>query len=126
MLFLRSDGTVKTHQKISHTKGFFTGTLDDNDHFGASVASLGDLDDDGVVDLAIGMPLDDDGGATLTANRGAVWVLFLRSDGTVKAHQKLSHTEGFFTGALDDNDHFGASVASLGVVNPLSLLNLII
>ena len=49
-----SDGTVKSHQKISDTEGGFTGTLDDRDSFGQSVGSLGDLDDDGVSDLAVG------------------------------------------------------------------------
>ena len=66
-------GTVLSHQKISDTKGGFKGTLDINDHFGNSVASLGDLDGNGVSDLAVGANRDDDGGAY----RGAVWVLFL-------------------------------------------------
>ncbi len=73
VLFLNTDDTVKTHQKISDTEGGFTGILDFRDFFGTSVASLGDLDGDGVGDLAVGAPLDDDGGE----NRGAVWVLFL-------------------------------------------------
>ena len=98
ILFLKRDGTVKSHQKISDTAGGFTGILDDQDHFGSSMASLGDLDGDGVGDLAVGGALDDDGGG----GRGAVWVLFLNPDGTVKWHQKISSTEGGFTGALDD------------------------
>ena len=110
VLFLNTDGTVKAHQKISDTEGGFTGVLDDGDRFGRSVAALGDLDGDGVGDLAVGAYGDDDGGA----NRGAVWVLFLDTDGTVKAHQKISDTEGGFTGVLDDADYFGWSVAALG------------
>ena len=66
-------GWVLAHQKISDTEGGFTGTLDDDDRFGISVAALGDLDGDGVGDLAVGALLDDDGGR----QRGAVWVLFL-------------------------------------------------
>ena len=58
------------------------------------MAALGDLDGDGVGDLAVGAPRDDDGGT----DRGAVWVLFLNTDGTVKSHQKISDTEGGFTG----------------------------
>ncbi len=80
ILFLNPDGTVKSHQKISDTEGGFLGVLDNADSFGISVASLGDVDGDDVVDVAVGAFLDDDGGT----NRGAVWVLFLNTDGTVK------------------------------------------
>ena len=78
-----------------------------------SVASLGDLDGDGVGDLAVGATGDDDGGV----NRGAVWVLFLKKNGKVKSHQKISDTQGGFTGILDNGDWFGSSVASLGDLN---------
>ena len=49
------------------------GTLDDSDFFGISVANIGDLDGNGVNDLAVGANLDDDGGS----DRGAVWILFM-------------------------------------------------
>ena len=110
VLFLNRDGTVSSHQKISDTEGSFTGILDDVDLFGWSAASLGDLDGDGVGDLAVGAPFDGDGGTL----RGAVWILFLNTDGTVKSHQKISATQGGFTGILDDGDQFGVSAASLG------------
>ncbi len=100
VLFLNTDGTVKFDQKISDIQGGFTGILDNGDLFGTSVASLGDLDGDGVGDLAVGAYIDGDGGA----ERGAVWVLFLNPDGTVKSHQKISNTQGGFTGILDDQD----------------------
>jgi hypothetical protein len=103
ILFLNWDGTVKESQKISDTEGNFTGILDDWDLFGWSLSSLGDLDLDGVTDLAVGAPFDDDGGT----NRGAVWILFLNDNGTVNHHQKISATEGNFTGELDDEDTFG-------------------
>ncbi len=111
ILFLNTDGTVKSHQKISDTQGGFTGTLENGDAFGVSVASLGDLDGDGVGDLAVGASQSTTGGGKA---RGAVWVLFLNTDGTVKSHQKISDTEGGFTGTLNDSDRFGRSVASLG------------
>ena len=80
------------------------------DGFGYSVATLGDLDNDGIVDIAVGATGDDDGGDGL----GAVWLLFLNNNGTVKGHQKISATEGGFNGMLENGDGFGSSVASLG------------
>ena len=112
LLFLNSDGTVKEHRKISSTEGNFAGPLDDGDRF-CRVASLGDLDGDGVTDLAVGATRDDDG----AANAGAVWILLLNSNGTVKGHQKISATEGGFTGSLDVNDYFGWSGAFIGDPN---------
>jgi hypothetical protein len=51
--------------------------LDNSDFFGISVTSMGDLDGDGVVDLAVGAYRDDDGGS----DRGAVWLLFTAGQG---------------------------------------------
>ena len=116
VLFLNADGTVNSHQKISGTAGGFTGILDDYDQFGTGLASMGDLDGDGVADLAVGANQDDDGGAG-DNDRGAVWVLFLNSSGTVNSHQKISDTTGGFTGELDDGDELGGSVASPGDFN---------
>ena len=109
ILFLNSDGTVKSHQKISSTQGSLTGPLTDGDQF-SRPAAIGDLDKDGVVDLAVGAFQDSDGAAAA----GAVWILFLNADGTVKGEQKISATQGGFGGALDADDHFGWSVAKLG------------
>ncbi|MEE8153532.1 MAG: integrin alpha [Phycisphaerales bacterium] len=110
ILFLNTNGTVRSQQKISSTEGAFTGTLDHSDVFGTSIVLLGDLDGDGIGDLAVGAMRDDDGGT----DRGAMWVLFLNADGTVKSHQKISQTQGGFTGKLRDTDMFGQAATSLG------------
>ncbi len=65
-----------SHQKISSTQGGFTDPLYHGALLGESVASLGDIDGDGVGDLAVGADRDDDGGGG-NSHRGAVWVLFL-------------------------------------------------
>jgi len=110
ILFLNRDGTVKSHQKISATEGGFDAPLDNFDQFGRAMAPLGDFDGDGVTELAVGAPFDDDGGT----QRGAIYVLFMRSDGTVKSWQKISDTAGGFEGVLVNWDIFGFSLACLG------------
>src|SRR5262245_28207026 len=91
-LYLGEPPPVLYDRKISATSGGFTGTLDGGDSF-ASPEGIGDLNGDGIQDLAVGAFFDDDGGA----NRGAVWILFLNQDGTVQSQQKISDTAGGFT-----------------------------
>ena len=123
ILFLTDLGTVASSQKISATQGGFTGELDAFDRFGASLAALGDLDGDGVTELAVGTPNDDDGGSTSASNRGALYILRLNADGTVKSHQKISDSEGNLTtptgnpSPLDPKNRFGSSVAVIGDLN---------
>jgi len=120
--FLNADGTVRAHQKISSTAGGFAGPLDNHDQFGRSIAGLGDLDGDGVRDMAVGAIYDDDG----ISNAGAVWVLFLRADGTVKASQKISATQGGFTYPLMVQNAFGMSLATLGDVNGDGVVDVVV
>lgn len=110
ILFLNVDGTVKEQQKISSLSGGFQGTLFSQDAFGSSLASLGDLDGDGVNELAVGSPGNDTGGSGV----GAVWILFMNPDGTVKVEQELAMGEGGFAGALLPGDQFGYSLGNLG------------
>ncbi|MBT8127310.1 MAG: hypothetical protein HKP12_04125 [Gammaproteobacteria bacterium] len=113
ILFMNDDGTVDIAQKISDTEGTFLGLLEDSDQFGSAVAELGDLDGDGFLDIAVGAPMDDDGGT----DHGAVWILFLNADGTVRFTQKISEAEGGFTGILEDNDQMGGALANIGDLN---------
>jgi hypothetical protein len=111
VLFMNSDGTIKNSQIIAHDTGGGP-LLSDNDNFGRSLASLGDLDGDGITDLAVGADRDDASGS----NHGAVHVLFMNSDGTVKSTQKIA---GLINGGpfLQNDDKFGTAVAPLGDIN---------
>ena len=111
-LFLNSAGSVLSYQKVSDTEGNFTAAFSNADNFGEDVASLGDLDGPGpsVLALAVTAVQDDDGGA----NRGAAYVLFLASTGSVLSFQKISDTQGDFAGLILDEDNFGSGVAGLG------------
>jgi hypothetical protein len=108
ILFLDATGSVTGHRKLGQGSGV---PLMNGDGFGSSVAFPGDVDDDGTGDLAVGALFDDDGGP----DRGAVHVLFLRQDGTMRAGGvKISSTSGSFQGTLVDDDRFGSSIAALG------------
>ncbi len=113
ILFMNSDGTVKTHQKISENSGGFTGSFDISGDFGADIIPIGDLNNDGVTDLAVGENRSNDGGL----RKGAVWILFMNRNGTVKSHQKISDLAGGFTGTLVNDGRFGVGLAYLGDIN---------
>ena len=118
ILFLNSDGTVKSDTKIAPGLGGFpSGEMCDS-----SLVLLGDLDRDGFPELACGSRADDDG----SINAGAVWILFLLPDGTAHHTQKISDTEGGFVGSLDSSDFFGTSVAALGDHNGDGVVDLVV
>ncbi len=115
ILFLNPSGTVLSTQKISDTVNFPGAPLDPGDDFGTSMTSLGDLDGagPGVLALAVGAALDDDGGS----DRGAVYVLFLNASGAVLSHQKISDTQGNFTDVFSNYDEFGGALTNLGDID---------
>ena len=108
ILFMDTDGSVKSSTKIDDSTANGP-TLADGDNFGSSVVSIGDLDGDGVTDLAVGAVYDNTNGTY----RGAVHILFMNTDGSVKSTTKIaSNTNGGPT--LADYDLFGNSITSLG------------
>ncbi len=113
ILFLNSNGTVKAQQKVNDFQGGFTGVLDNHDRFGATVVNMGDINGDGVVDIAVHAMMDDDG----ATDAGAVYLLFLMPNGTVKQTQKISATQGGFKGKINAGDSFGVSIVNLGDID---------
>ena len=110
VVFMNSNGSIKKSQLLTVGNGGYTGTVNVNDYWGVGMAGIGDLDKDGIPDMAIGSREDDDGGP----NRGAIWIFYMNRNGTIKAQQKVSSLYGNFTGALTDNDYFGESIANIG------------
>jgi hypothetical protein len=111
VLLLKADGAIGKATKLAdNTNGI--AAIGNRDAFGRGVAGLGDLDGDGVPDLAVGADLDDTGGF----NQGAVYIIFLKADGTAKSVVKLYSAANGMS-ELANLDYFGRSVSGLGDVN---------
>ncbi len=108
--FLDSSGDQPPFVRIGRGTGGFTGWLFSSDRFGASATSIGDLDGNGTPDLAVGAPGTSAGGGRDT---GAVWILFMRSDGTVIDQVQISRRTPLLS-RLDPGSEFGRSVAPAG------------
>lgn len=100
---------ISGEAKISCAGGGFAGAVDDSDWWGMAAVGIGDLDGNGVQDLAIGATGDDGSSPSMFAERGAVWILFMNSDGTVLSWQRINEVEGGFPGPIGGG--FGTSLA---------------
>ncbi|GAB4419660.1 MAG: hypothetical protein OHK0039_32320 [Bacteroidia bacterium] len=94
LLTLGKDGRVRSQQKIVAGRAGFEGHIENDDRWGVSIATWGDLDRDGTPDLAVGSYSDDDGGK----DKGAIYVLNLKPNGKVAAWHKISETTRNFAG----------------------------
>jgi hypothetical protein len=110
LVFLQGDGGVKRIHTIGREGANSTVDLRDNDRFGASLVQVGDLDGDGVLDLAVGAPGDDDDGP----DAGAVYILFLRPEGDVREVQKLNGTSAGMSTPINPGSAFGSSLVAPG------------
>src|SRR5262245_16038676 len=95
VIFLLSLGSRAAAQvgSVIHTQ-----QMSGQGFFGASLVGLGDLDGDGVRDMAVGAPQASDGGPA----RGAIVIHYLASDGTVLSRARISQTQGGFAGTLSN------------------------
>jgi hypothetical protein len=109
ILFLNKEGTIKSQSVIESRLNNFTPYFTGDDHFGYSLATLEDLDNDGNPELLVGNPRDEINGERL----GAAYILFLSNDGKVKKYTKISENIGGFTDSLENSGYFGFSVAKI-------------
>ncbi len=101
---------------LNGTNGFSISGIDAADQSGLSVASAGDLNNDGLADLIIGAAGGDPGAR---ANAGEAYVLFGRTGGFAANIDlaSLNGTNGFVLNGIDAGDFAGWSVAKAGDLN---------
>ncbi len=110
ILNLKPDGTVKSHKKLSSgVNGFPELVAGDG---AAVLASLGDIDGDGISDIAVGAPGSDGAGI----DRGAIYILRMNANGTVKSSSKIDGS-GAWHPASADGDSFGEDITVLGDID---------
>lgn len=107
---LSADGHVQTQTLLAQSSGGFQGTLNEGDHFGWSVALVGDIQNDGLTEIAVGAPFTDDGGP----DKGAVWIVSISRNGTASSYRKISALSGGVTGPIQLSELFGWSLAKAG------------
>jgi len=102
-------GQIAAHKIVAHTPlaGIKLAT---DAMFARGITALGDLDGDGVQDIAVGSVGDDDG----ALNAGAVWIVFMKRDKTVRASAKISETSGGLVADFLDEDGFGRALSGIG------------
>ncbi len=111
VMLMNSNGTVSNIIEINSTTTNGP-VLHNNDQFGHSIANIGDLNNDGTLDIAVGASGDDAGGS----GRGAIHVMFMNSNGTVSNIIEINSTTTNGP-VLNDGDNFGRSIANIGDLN---------
>lgn len=99
---------------ITNHKWGFNMPLKTGDTFGTSVAKIGDVNGDGVQDIAVGAPGDNSDGR----HSGAVYILMLKKDGAVLKTVKLSaSSDSNLRKQHKNKEGFGTTLTSLQDIN---------
>lgn len=115
--FMNNNGSVKSTTKLdgSTTNGATLGF--DNFRYGWSVAGIGDLNDDGVRDIAIGALSYFNNNSIYT---GRIFIHFMNTDGSIDSTVMIDRNTVNGPNTIrniDGNDHYGSSIDSIGDLN---------
>ncbi|MBI1193273.1 MAG: hypothetical protein GC205_08875 [Bacteroidetes bacterium] len=125
LLSFTPSGIVNRNIEIGSDLPLLSTVLDPGDAFGFAIAPVGDLNGDGITELAVSAPGDDDSNDGLQ-DKGAVYLLFLQSDGFPLLFNKISEVEGGLGVSISSSEFFGSAVASAGDVDQDGIPDLVI
>ncbi|WP_417513235.1 beta strand repeat-containing protein [Minwuia sp.] len=118
-----SGATVDLADVEAGNGGFVINGDSANDRSGTSVSSAGDVNGDGLDDLILGVPNDDQN----AANAGSAFVVFGKADGTaVELSSVRADASGFAIDGASASDFAGRAVSGAGDVNGDGLADLIV
>lgn len=99
---------------ITNGSSNFTNSIT-SDFFGIGISAVGDIDNNGITDIMVGCPGDDDNGQN-TEDYGAAYFLNLNGNG-IKSYSKFCHSSPNFSSILSQQDHFGFANIPLGDID---------
>ena len=109
-MYMNTNGSVKSTVKIDDSTANGP-TLQNDSDFGRGVVNIGDLDGDGVNDIAVG---DAEGSGD---GKGAVYIMYMNTNGSIDSTVKIDDSTANGPD-LDDDDSFGTSIACLLYTSP--------
>ncbi len=114
VLFLDENENIKSFVKSDATTSPLENAIEPRDNFGSAMANIGDLDGDGVDEVAIGVIGDEYEGSQIT-DIGAIWIAYFNNAGEIKEIKKIGwQEEGGNIEGLKSGDLFGFSIANIG------------
>ena len=88
--------------------------------FGSSISSIGDIDDNGIMDIAVGAP----GHPTQTMSTGSIYVIMLGEGGMVLSTVEINADTENGPTSLEDGDLFGSSIAQIGDIDGNGIMDI--
>lgn len=110
LIYLKANGFAKSYKKIMATSAVGLTSIQNFEGFGSSLTSLGDIDNDGFEELAVGSPQAFDN----FSYRGIVRVLFFQDSSEIKLVSGVGQSQSPFADSIEANSRFGYALANLG------------
>jgi hypothetical protein len=111
ILFLNENWGVSDYQNINFYEGGLPfGTCSNDSHFGEAIAVLGDLENDGTIEVAISSSLDE----KHAIQKGRIWILSLDQSGLVTSYSQIMADDLKTWSIYEDYERLGANLAAFG------------